>query len=111
MRRARAAAQAGACARVQARDPPPRSLASWPSTPSAPSCPERLRAPHVLRHTFCTLLAEHDVAIDVIRDLAGHASIRTTQKYIHVTDQRRGRAIARLERRRHPLDQPLEHAA
>jgi site-specific recombinase XerD len=56
-------------------------------------------------------LAEHDVAIDVIRDLAGHASIRTTQKYVHVTDQRRGQAIARLETRRHPLDQPLEHAA
>lgn len=73
--------------------------------------PERLRAPHVLRHTFCTLLAEHDVAIDVIRDLAGHASIRTTQKYIHVTDQRRGQAIARLEMRRHPLDEPLEPAA
>ena len=73
--------------------------------------PEGLRAPHVLRHTFCTLLAEHDVAIDVIRDLAGHASIRTTQKYIHVTDRRRGQAIARLETRKHPLDQPLEHAA
>ena len=25
----------------------------------------------------------------IIRDLAGHANIRTTQKYIHVTDQRR----------------------
>jgi integrase/recombinase XerD len=73
--------------------------------------PDGLRAPHVLRHTFCTLLAEHDVAIDVIRDLAGHASIRTTQKYIHVTDQRRGQAIARLETRKHPLDQPLEPAA
>jgi integrase/recombinase XerD len=73
--------------------------------------PEGLRAPHVLRHTFCTLLAEHDVPIDVIRDLAGHVSIRTTQKYIHVTDQRRGQAIARLETRRHPLDQPLEPAA
>jgi len=73
--------------------------------------PEGLRAPHVLRHTFCTLLAEHDVPIDVIRDLAGPASIRTTQKYIHVTDHRRGQAIARLETRKHPLDHPLEHAA
>jgi site-specific recombinase XerD len=70
-----------------------------------------LRAPHVLRHTFCTLLAERGVSIDVIRDLAGHASIRTTQKYIHVTDQRRVQAIARLETRRHPLDQPLENVA
>lgn len=73
--------------------------------------PDGLRAPHVLRHTFCTLLAEHDVPIDVIRDVAGHASIRATQKYIRVTDHRRGQAIARLERRKHPLDHPLEHAA
>ena len=88
--------------------PPPPSRASSPSTPSVPGCPDGLRAPHVMRHTFCTLLAEHDVPIDVIRDLAGHASIRTTQKYIHVTDQRRGQAIARLGRRKHPLDHALE---
>jgi integrase/recombinase XerD len=69
--------------------------------------PDSLRAPHVVRHTFCMLLAEHDVPIDVIRDLAGHASIRTTLKYIHVTDQRRGQAIARLETPKHPLDHPL----
>ena len=70
-----------------------------------------LSAPHVLRHTFCTLLAERGVPIEVIRDLAGHANIRTTQKYIHVTDQRRRQAIARLEAAKHPLDQPLQSAA
>ena len=73
--------------------------------------PQHLSAPHVLRHTFCTLLAERGVPIEVIRDLAGHANIRTTQKYIHVTDQRRRQAIARLEAAKHPLDQPLQSAA
>jgi integrase/recombinase XerC len=72
--------------------------------------PDRLRALHVLRHTFCTLLAERGVAINVIRDLAGHRSIRTTSKYIHVTDHRRDEAIARLEGRRHPLDEPFQPA-
>src|SRR5690606_34487075 len=39
--------------------------------------PDR-RGAHVLRHTFCTRLAERDVPIDVIRALAGHSDIRTT---------------------------------
>lgn len=60
----------------------------------AAGIPDQLRTPHVLRHTFCTRLAEKGVAIDVIRDLARHRDIRTTQRYIHVTDQRRAEAIA-----------------
>jgi hypothetical protein len=54
-----------------------------------------------------------DAARQVRRATAEHGqhAVRTTQKYIRVTDQRRGQAIARLERRKHPLDYPLEHAA
>jgi site-specific recombinase XerD len=40
--------------------------------------PEDRRPPYVLRHTFCTHLAEADEPIEVIRELAGHADIRTT---------------------------------
>jgi hypothetical protein len=47
----------------------------------------------------------------VIGDLADTPASAPPQKYIHVTDDRRGQAIARLETRKHPLDQPLEHAA
>ncbi|HEV2819279.1 MAG TPA: tyrosine-type recombinase/integrase, partial [Solirubrobacteraceae bacterium] len=39
---------------------------------------ENRRSPHVLRHTFCTHLANTGAPIDVIRQLAGHADIRTT---------------------------------
>ncbi len=40
--------------------------------------PAELSTPHVLRHSFCTRLAEAEVSVDVIRDLARHADVRTT---------------------------------
>jgi Phage integrase family len=46
--------------------------------------PEDRRSPHVLRHTFCTHLAESDEPIEVIRELVGHADIRTTTIYTDV---------------------------
>lgn len=58
---------------------------------------------HALRHTFCTMLAERGVAMEVIRALAGHVDIRTTQVYVDVTDQRKADGIATLERTAHPL--------
>ena len=61
------------------------------------------RTAHALRHTFCTMLPERDVALEVIRELAGHVDIRTTQIYVEVTDQRKNDGIAPLERKRHPL--------
>lgn len=38
---------------------------------------------HCLRHTFCSLLAQRGVPAVTIRDLAGHASIQTSERYIH----------------------------
>jgi site-specific recombinase XerD len=64
---------------------------------------EDRRTAHALRHTFCTMLAERGVAMEVIRALAGHVDIHTTQIYVDVTDQRKAEGIAALERRRHPL--------
>jgi site-specific recombinase XerD len=64
---------------------------------------EDRRTAHALRHTFCTMLAEHGVAMEVIRALAGHADIRTTQIYVDVNDERKADGIATLERARHPL--------
>jgi integrase len=40
---------------------------------------------------------------DVIRVLAGHVDIRTTQIYVDVTDKRKADGIAALERVPHPL--------
>jgi integrase len=39
-------------------------------------------APRTHSAHFYTLLAERDVSIEVIRELAGHAEIRTTRRYI-----------------------------
>lgn len=61
------------------------------------------RTAHALRHTFCTMLAERGVALEVIRELAGHVDVRTTQIYVDVTDQRKTDGIAALEFVRHPL--------
>lgn len=65
---------------------------------SAAGLPDDRRSPHVLRHTFCTHLADSGVAIDVIRELAGHADIRTTTIYTAVNDQRLEEAIAQRDR-------------
>jgi integrase len=64
---------------------------------------EDRRTAHALRHTFCTMLAERDVALEVIRELAGHVDVRTTQIYVEVTDQRKSDGIAALEDTPHPL--------
>lgn len=52
---------------------------------------EDRRTAHALCHTFCTMVAERGVALEVIRALAGHIDVRTTQIDVDVTDQRQGR--------------------
>ena len=42
---------------------------------------------HDLRHTFGTSLADAGVDVVKIKELMGHASIVTTMRYIHTTDQ------------------------
>jgi len=70
---------------------------------AAAGLPEDRRSPHVLRHTFCTNLADNGEPIDVIRELAGHADIRTTTIYAAVNDERLETAIAGSSGRRRGL--------
>jgi len=51
---------------------------------------------HDLRHTFGTRLADAGVDVVKIKELMGHASIVTTMRYIHATDQGKREAIAGL---------------
>lgn len=56
------------------------------------------RGAHTLRHTFCTRLSHAGVAIEVIAKLAGHADIRTTQRYINI-NVTRDRTVDAIGRR------------
>ena len=42
--------------------------------------------PHCLRHSFATRLMEQGVPVETVRILLGHASIKTTQTYLHLTE-------------------------
>lgn len=51
---------------------------------------------HRLRHSFVTLLLRRNVPIHVVRDLAGHRDIKTTERYSRVFDADRRQHVATL---------------
>jgi len=53
---------------------------------------------HRLRHTFCSMLASEGAPPGAIQKLAGHASISTTMKYMHVSPTSLDAAIGLLDR-------------
>ncbi len=59
--------------------------------------PEKV-SPHVLRHCFATHMIEHGADVRLIQEMLGHASVATTQVYVHV-DRRR---LKGLHERLHP---------
>jgi integrase len=53
--------------------------------------------PHMLRHTFCSHLAMRGAAARAIQELAGHADLKTTQRYMHLSPAAVDNAIRLLE--------------
>jgi site-specific recombinase XerD len=53
---------------------------------------------HTLRHTFCSHLAMIGASARAIQELAGHASLTTTQRYMHLSPNSTREAIDLLER-------------
>ena len=52
---------------------------------------------HILRHTFCSWLAIRGATTKAIQKLAGHASLTTTQRYMHLSPAAKESAIRLLE--------------
>jgi integrase len=65
---------------------------------------------HVLRHTFCSHLAMRGAPPKAIQELAGHADLSTTLRYMHLTPAARHEAIALLNDRRSIFGEMLETA-
>jgi len=53
--------------------------------------------PHLMRHEFCSRLADRGVNAPLIKDLAGHSNLMTTQRYIRVNGAAMEAAMAALE--------------
>lgn len=53
--------------------------------------------PHSLRHSYATRLMEQGVDTRVVQILLGHASIRTTEIYTHLTEPTRQKLLSVLE--------------
>lgn len=54
--------------------------------------------PHVLRHTFATLMIRLGEKLVVLQELLGHRAITSTQRYIHLTGEDLRKAMSR-----HPI--------
>lgn len=59
--------------------------------------PELALTPHTIRHTVLTHLLEADVDLATIKDIAGHSSIATTQRYLHPSEARKLAALDKLD--------------
>ena len=49
---------------------------------------EKNVTPHVLRHTFATMMINEGANVKVVQELLGHSSLDTTSIYTHITNDR-----------------------
>jgi integrase/recombinase XerD len=63
---------------------------------------------HDLRHTYCSEMIEQGVPLAVVKELAGHRNVATTQQYTHISNVFRDEAIKDFHRRRLPQPEGAE---
>ena len=63
---------------------------------------------HILRHTFCSHLAMRGAPARAIQELAGHADLTMTQRYMHLTPAALDAAIRLLEEPNGPAQTVLD---
>ena len=56
------------------------------------------RSPHVLRHTFATAMLNNGAGLKSVKDLLGHANLKTTEIYTHATYEQ----LKKVYHRAHP---------
>lgn len=56
-------------------------------------------SPHTLRHSFATHLVENGADIQLVQHMMGHASITTTERYIHMSQRHLKDAITKFHPR------------
>ena len=62
---------------------------------------ERNITPHMFRHSFATYMIEEGVDISCVQQILGHASIKTTQIYIHVAARKQAEILRAMHPRNH----------
>jgi integrase len=56
---------------------------------------------HDLRHTFATRLADEGTDIFTLKEILGHAEIKTTMIYVHANGEAGRRAVEKLDAKKH----------
>jgi integrase len=76
-----------------------RDLSLWLRAAQRQASVTVSHGPHVLRHTFCSHLAMRGAPAKAIQELAGHTSLTTTLRYMHLSPAARQGAIELLNER------------
>jgi len=72
------------------------TVRKWLAALSARAGLDRVITPHMFRHATATELLARGASIDVVKELLGHASIRSTEVYLHPDADAQRAAVDRL---------------